>query len=302
MNLISVLLPVYNAGAPLRAAVESILTQTHREIELLLINDASTDTSRELIDEFARRDPRVRAIHHQTNQGLAATLNEGLAAARGQFVARMDQDDIALPERLATQAEFLFRQPRVAVVGAWVYNLGRTPAHDRLVRLPFTPTEIAARLPEANCLYHPVTMLRREVVLAAGGYRPDFKNAEDYDLWLRLSRDHPLANIPRPLLRYRLSTGGMTISRKWEQLRYVFLAQERHRTPAATLAELAARADARLAALDRQAYFDHVVEDCCRRLAELGFATDAADLLAKMRAELSPNTADRLAVHLRSRS
>jgi len=135
-------MPVYNGGPLLRDAIESILAQAAGELELILINDASGDGSRALIDEFARRDPRVRAIHHEKNHGLAATLNEALAAARGRLVARMDQDDIALPERLGLQADFMDRHPDVAVVGSWVYNLGVTPAHDRLVRLPFTPEQI----------------------------------------------------------------------------------------------------------------------------------------------------------------
>lgn len=298
MSVISVILPIYNAGPPLREAIESILTQTHRNLELLLLDDASTDGSASLIEEFARRDSRVRAIHHATNHGLSATLNEGLAAARGALVARMDQDDIALPARLAVQADYLNRTPRVAVVGSWVYNLGLTPAHDRLVRLPFSPAQVAECLPQANCLYHPTTMFRREIVLAAGGYRGDFRNAEDYELWLRLSRAHLLANIPRPLLRYRLSAGGMTIGRKWEQLRYVFIAQESHRTPEIAWAEIVARAEERLGQQNRQKYFDHVVEDVCRRLAQLGFRDDALTLSKKMRSEMSSEAAARLDVEL----
>ncbi|MBP7481699.1 MAG: glycosyltransferase [Lacunisphaera sp.] len=299
MSLVSVLMPVYNGGPLLRDAIESILAQAAGELELILINDASGDGSRALIDEFARRDPRVRAIHHEKNHGLAATLNEALAAARGRLVARMDQDDIALPERLGLQADFMDRHPDVAVVGSWVYNLGVTPAHDRLVRLPFTPEQIRDELPRHNCLYHPSTMLRREMVLAAGGYRQDFHNAEDYELWLRLSRSHPLANIPRPLLRYRLSTGGMTISRKWEQLRYVFLAQESHRDPSATRETLDQCVAARLAAQDRHAYFDHVVEDTCRSLLRLGFTSEAMDFSTRMRGELSADAARRLEAGLR---
>lgn len=286
MSLISVLMPVYNAGPSLGPAIASILSQTHRTIELLMIDDASTDSSWDIITQAAAADARVRAIRHERNRGLATTLNEGLEAARGDLIARMDQDDVALPERIAVQQEYLDAHPEVAVVGSWVYNMGRTPAHDRLVRLPFTPEQILLRLPESNCLYHPTTMLRRRLVLAEGGYRQEFKNAEDYDLWLRLSRRHSLANIPHPLLRYQLSTGGMTIGRKWEQLLHVYVAQELHRDEKAAWAEGMQRAQARLTRLDRHDYFEHVVTDTCVRLCRLGFADQAFELAGRMQREM----------------
>lgn len=300
MSLISVLMPVYNAGPSLGPAIASILAQTHREIELLVIDDASTDSSWDLITRAATADARVRAIRHERNHGLATTLNEGLEGARGDLIARMDQDDVALPERIAVQQEYLDAHPDVAVVGSWVYNMGRTPEHDRLVRLPFTPEQILLRLPESNCVYHPTTMLRRKLILAEGGYRPEFKNAEDYDLWLRLSRRHSLANIPRPLLRYQLSTGGMTIGRKWEQLLHVFVAQELYRDEKASWAEGMQRAQARLARLNRHDYFEHVVTDTCVRLCQLGFADRAFELAGRMQAEMRPAAWQRLQAQLRS--
>jgi hypothetical protein len=177
--------------------------------------------------------------------------------------------------------------------------MGREVALDRLVRLPFTDAEIRARLPSENCLYHPTVMLRRQPILELGGYRAEFKNAEDYDLWLRACRSHQLANIPRPLLRYRLSTGGMTIGRKWEQLRYVFLAQESHRDEAASWDVLEKCVAARLAGMDRQGYFDHVVEDVCRRLAQLGFEDEALTLVGRMCGELSAKAAGKLEQEIR---
>ena len=108
----------------------------------------------------------------------------------------MDSDDEALPQRLAKQVEFLDRCPDVAVVGSWVWNMGTTRAQDRLVRLPYTSKQIAQTLPRENCIYHPTVMMRRAEIIAAGGYSSNYPHAEDYELWLRLSRRFHLANIP----------------------------------------------------------------------------------------------------------
>ena len=220
----SVLLPVYNGGGYLQAAIESILTQDDPDFEFLIIDDCSPDGSAEVIRRYAAADNRIRAIFHDRNLGLAATLNEGLAEAGSELVARMDQDDEALPNRLSTQIRFMGSRPDVAVAGAFVYHMGRTPAYDRLVKLPVEHHEIVAALPKENCFYHPSVMLRKSSILSLGGYRPEYKNSEDYDLWLRTAKQHRLANIPVPLLRYRFSTGGMTLGRKWQQALFTHMA------------------------------------------------------------------------------
>ncbi len=126
-----------------------------------------------------------------------------------------------MPGRLRAQVEFMRSRPEIVLAGSFVYHMGADRSSDRLVELPMTPRQVAASLQRENCLYHPAVILRRSTVLAAGGYREEFRNAEDYELWLRLARRHDLANIAQPLLRYRFSVSGMTLGRKWEQLRYV---------------------------------------------------------------------------------
>lgn len=276
---VTVLLPVYNAGPPLEAAIDSLVRQNFADCEILIVDDCSTDSSLSIIRRSEARDPRIRVIAHETNRGLAATLNEGLSEARGQYVARMDQDDESLPERLATQAAFLDANPTCAVVGSYVYHMGATPARDRLVTLPVDAEAIAATLPKYNCMYHPATMLRRKAILELGGYREQFKNAEDYDLWLRVSRSVALANIPTPLLRYRFSTTGMTLSRKWQQLYFVYLAQAAHREPEAGFDELNRIAEAEIAATDRNQFFQTVLRGTLDELAALGMWRDASRLL-----------------------
>lgn len=271
----SVLLPVYNAGELLREAIESILAQDEPDFEFLIIEDRSTDGSAAIVRAFAERDARIRPIFHQSNAGLAATLNEGLRDARSDLVARMDQDDVALPNRLSTQIRFLRTRPQVAVAGSFVYHMGRTPQRDRLVPLPAEPEQIAETLPKRNCLYHPSVMLRRSAILALGGYRPEFRNAEDYDLWLRASRVYRLANIPVPLLRYRFSVSGMTLGKKWEQALYTQMAIVSHRCPEWSVERVREQAALEREALGKDAFLLGVARGTVEELLRLGQERDA---------------------------
>lgn len=284
---VTVLIPVYNGGATLRQAVDSILAQDVPDIELLVVDDSSRDDSPQIIDEYAARDTRVTAVHNQQNLGLAATLNLGLELARHELVARMDQDDEALPDRLSRQLAFMRDHPSVVAAGSFVYTMGRTRRNDRLVHVPVTPREVARTLPRQNCLYHPSVMLRSAPVLAVGGYRSEFRNAEDYDLWLRLSKHHDLANIPVPLLRYRLSPTGMTFARRWEQLYYATLAQVAFREPALPHTEAAEEAAALLADVDRRRFTELVTRGSVRELTSLGLRADAVRVLRASWRELS---------------
>jgi glycosyltransferase involved in cell wall biosynthesis len=291
---VSVLLPVYNGAATLREALDSILAQEGVELELLLIDDASRDESAEIIKAYAARDERVTAIWHEKNIGLAATLNEGLGVARHEFVARMDQDDVAMPGRLRAQVSFMRSRPDILLAGSFVFHMGADKSSDRLVELPTTPRQVAHKLQRENCLYHPAVILRRSPVIAAGGYREEFHNAEDYELWLRLARRHDLANIPEPLLRYRFSVSGMTLGRKWEQLRYVHLAQEIHREPGISLAEAERRADGRLQEVDRRWFMNQVASGTIDELMRLRLWRDGRRLATAFAREIGVAESARL--------
>ena len=242
---------------------------------MLIIDDCSTDGSAGVVRSFAGKDARIRPIFHQRNAGLASTLNEGLREARSEFVARMDQDDVALPGRLSTQVRFLGTHLQVAVAGSFVYHMGRTGRLDRLVRLPVEHEEIVDILPQRNCLYHPSVMLRRDAILALGGYRPEFHNAEDYDLWLRASRSYRLANIPVPLLRYRFSCTGMTLAKKWQQALYTQMAIVSHRSPEWSMEQVREQAAAELEKLDKDTFLLDVVCGTVEELLRLGHEEDA---------------------------
>lgn len=288
------LLPVYNGAATLAEAVDSILAQDAGDFELLLIDDASTDASPAIAHRYAHCDPRVRVVFHERNAGLAATLNEGLRLAGNELVLRMDQDDVSLPSRLRVQRSFMEMHPAVAVAGSWVFHMGGEPRFDRLVELPTTPRAVATRLQQENCLYHPSVAMRRSAVLALGGYRAAFRNAEDYELWLRVSHVHDLANVAEPLLRYRFSVDGMTLGRKWEQLYYVHLAQTVHRNASLELQEADVLARESLAQVGRRSFMSQVARGTVAELVALRHWRDSTRVAARFGREIGVGASAKL--------
>lgn len=227
--LITVLLPVYNGQAHLAEALDSVLAQTQRDLELLVVDDGSTDATPALLAQYAQADPRVR-VATQPNAGLVAALNHGLALARGRYVARMDADDVCRPERLARQATFLDQRPDVAACGSWAHVLGG-PAR-AVWRYPMSDADLRAQLVFETPFCHPAVMLRRETLTRHGlTYDPAFREAEDYALWARLAEHGALANLPEVLLEYRVhpaqkrQRGGAAVSAYADQVRRAQLAR-----------------------------------------------------------------------------
>lgn len=208
MPKISVILPVYNAEAFIADAVNSILTQSVQDFELILIDDASSDRTSELLAGMS--DPRIRLVRHDTNRGLVASLNEGLLLARGNFIARMDHDDIALPDRFARQLAFLERHHSIGVIGTGYRLIDSEGALGLSYSPPVTHEEISWAMSFLCPLAHPTVMARRELLIAHGGYSESAAYAEDYDLWERLSRQAKFANLSEPLLLLRKHEGNMT--------------------------------------------------------------------------------------------
>jgi glycosyltransferase involved in cell wall biosynthesis len=202
--LVSVLMPAYNARRYLAEAIESVLGQTWRDFELLVIDDGSTDDTAAIAKRYEARDPRIRVMT-RSNGGIGAALNAGLEAARGELIARMDSDDVCLPERFARQVEFLRQMPDCVLVGSRVMLIDSEGAS--LFEMEDVPTgheEIEALLLQARwSIVHPAVMMRREVVRQIGGYDNDVVPVEDHDLFLRLAEVGRLANLPEVLLRYR---------------------------------------------------------------------------------------------------
>lgn len=213
MPQVSVVMPVYNARPYLSDAIESVLGQVLGDFELIIVNDGSSDGSAEVIDRYAKADSRIVVVH-QANQGIVSALNNGISRARGPFLARMDSDDIAMPMRFAHQVGFLRDHPDYVLVGSRVQCIDRkrrVVAEDFLLN---SHEELEASLLRGcSPVAHPSVMIRREAVVAAGGYRREFQLAEDFDLWLRLLDVGRLYNLPEVLLKYRIHPTSLTSSR-----------------------------------------------------------------------------------------
>jgi Glycosyl transferase family 2 len=200
---VTVLMPVHNSSAYLPEAIESILAQTFGDFEFLIIDDGSTDGTWQILTEYGRRDARIRLARNQANIGLTRCLNDGLAQAQGDYIARMDGDDISLPERLARQVAFMEQHPPVGICGAWVQKIGRLG--QGMVRYPSDDVDIRCQLLFKDVLAHPAVIMRRMLFTQLGlAYDPAYRYAQDYDLWVRAAEHVALANIPRILLRYRM--------------------------------------------------------------------------------------------------
>jgi glycosyltransferase involved in cell wall biosynthesis len=179
---VTVLMPVYNGAPCLAEAIQSILRQTFTGFEFLIINDGSTDGSVAVIQGF--HDPRIRLVHNETNLGLVASLNKGLGLAQGEYIARMDADDISRPERLALQVNFMDTNPAVGVCGSWVQYFPK--AENSVWKLPRRTEEIRCLQFTTVGVAHPSIMLRRQLFANYGLlYDPRYRHIEDYELWGR---------------------------------------------------------------------------------------------------------------------
>jgi glycosyltransferase involved in cell wall biosynthesis len=199
---VTVLMPVYNGERYLREAIESILSQTFHDFEFLIINDASTDGSVEIINSYS--DPRIRLVHNKTNMGRCATPNKGLDLAKGEYLARMDCDDVCPSTRLEKQLIFLNAHPNVGVCGTWIKLFMGT---DLIIKYPLTHEEIKCHMILGSQLAGASAMFRKKVFLAHHLYYDvNYKLAEDYELWTRCAFATRLANIPEILYEYRWHT------------------------------------------------------------------------------------------------
>ena len=205
---VSVLMGVYNGGRLLDEAIASIVGQTYSSWELVVLDDASTDSSLEVARSWAQRDPRVRVVEHHVNRGLAVTLNDAFAVARGELLARMDADDVSLPRRLERQVEFLDARPDVAVVGSAAEIVDAQAIDLGTGHLFEEHEDIAANIYRTTPLIHPSVMMRRTFLESLGGYDVHLRRAQDADLWLRGYRRFRYHNLPEALIRCRIRDKG----------------------------------------------------------------------------------------------
>lgn len=208
--LVSIILPAYNAAQYLTEAVNSLLRQTMSDFELIVVDDCSQDRTPTILRQLARQDSRLIVIRNQQNLKLSGSLNVGIAAARGKYLARMDADDWSYPDRLAKQLALLESQPEVGICGGSmeVCNENLQPRGRRQYHL--TDREIRRHLFRYSPFCHPAVMIRTAALRQAGLYRGEFNPAEDYELYFRLGRVAAFANLPDTLIKYRVIPNSMT--------------------------------------------------------------------------------------------
>jgi glycosyltransferase involved in cell wall biosynthesis len=210
--LVSIVLPVYNAAPYLREALTSIARQTYRNLEVITVDDGSTDDSAAILDEFARKDGRFRIIGGG-HRGIVAALNAGLDAAHGDYIARMDADDSASRSRIAKQVRFMESRADIDLCSTWA-RLAHPTKH-YLYRSETAHEAIRCSLVFTCDIVHPTVMARRAVFDEPGArYDPAYEFAEDYELWTRLLRHHEMAILPIILLEYRGHEGSVQVAHK----------------------------------------------------------------------------------------
>lgn len=228
--VVSVSMVVCNVERFLAEAIESVLGQTLRNFEFVIVDFGSTDGTLGIVSSYAARDGRIR-LRQVSHCGLAEARNACCFLAQGKYLAIMDADDVALPERLAREVEFLEANPAVGAVGGaveWIDAAGASVDRNRVpmgvADRPLTQNkEIRSALLTYNPIWQPSVLMRTEAFAQVGGYRPAFAPSEDYDLWLRISEHFELANLDEVILKYRIHPSQVSVRKRTQQT-YGFLA------------------------------------------------------------------------------
>jgi len=213
---ITVLLPAYNATRFLPATMQSVLAQTHREFEFLIIDDGSTDGTLAMLNDWAARDSRIKVVSH-TNRGIARTLNDGMAIASGEWIARIDADDIMEPNRLERQIAFLQQNPDVVVASSLVKYINEHGDSIGQNSSYFTSREKIAEFKKNHWpigFHHPAAIFKKSVIQSLGGYRPEFVPAEDMDLWNRVvDAGYQVLVQGEHLTQYRIHASSVSVGK-----------------------------------------------------------------------------------------
>jgi glycosyltransferase involved in cell wall biosynthesis len=209
--LISIVMPIYNCAEYLSEALRSVLNQSFTDFEIIIIDDGSADEPEKIVRSF--NDARIR-WYQCDHAGLVHQLNFGLQQASGEFIARMDGDDVMIHHRLEVQIKFLRSNPSVGVLGSSYIAITQQGQRDRIYRFPLSDREIKDAFPVYNPISHPSVMYKRSLVLEVGGYREQYFTAEDFDLWLRLLDRTGFANIDEPLLLKREQNSSVTLQQQ----------------------------------------------------------------------------------------
>jgi len=212
--VITVLMSAYNAEKYLREAIESILNQTFKDFEFIIINDCSTDKTKKIIEEYANKDARIKLINNATNLGLTKSLNIGLEEARGEYVARLDADDVSLSERLEKQLEFMNKNRDITLTGAWAEIIDEEGKAKGFIKGETDETALYFKMIFSNQLVHSSILFNKDSIVAAGGYNEKYVYAQDYELYSRLLTNNRIANQSEVLIKLRTHNGSITRNEK----------------------------------------------------------------------------------------
>ncbi len=206
---VAVLMPVYNGEAFIAEAIDSILAQTFTDFNFYIINDGSTDDTVKIVESY--KDERIRLFSLDENSGISTALNEGIKLIEEPYIARMDADDIAVPDRLKLQVSFMDENTNICVSGG---NL-KIIAKEEIWRYPIAHEDIVSAMLFNNAMAHNAVIMRTNFVKSLNqAYRSEYKGMEDYDLWFRMASKGNLANIDKVLMHYRRSAKSVTIADK----------------------------------------------------------------------------------------
>lgn len=208
---VSVLMPVYNAEAYLAEAIDSIISQSFTDWELILVNDGSTDRSEEIILSY--KDPRIRYSQNTENRGIIYTRNLMIEMAQGEYIAFLDSDDISHPDRLIKQVSFLDSNLDYALCGTWGIMIDKNGSRIRKINMPSSNEEIKSSLLFINTFVQSSIMVRKDILIKHS-YDKNYPVAEDYELWCRLSKLYKLNNLPILLTKYRWHGDNISQSKK----------------------------------------------------------------------------------------
>jgi glycosyltransferase involved in cell wall biosynthesis len=229
MPFVSVVMPVYNADRFLAEAIESVLAQSYRNLELIVVDDGSTDRSLEIAQQLAERDPRVKVVRNERNLGIVRTRNRAFDEANpaSRYFAVLDSDDVCMPDRLTLQVAFLEGHPEHAIVGGNTLIIDENGVELGRRVYPSTHEALISVITRYNPIAQPTVTIRRSALQSVGRYDERYSRCQDYDLWLRMAARHKIANLDAFTLKYRISaTQGKRVKLR-DSLRFTLQIQRR---------------------------------------------------------------------------
>lgn len=200
---VSVVMPAFNAEKHIKTAIQSILSQTFANLELIIIDDGSNDSTGDIIAKFAQKDKRIIVLRNKINIGICKSLNKGIKQARGKYLARMDSDDWSFPDRLYKQFAFMKKHPKAVVCGGAIEVCDGSLKVMNQRRYPVSDKKIREKMLRINPFAHPAVIFKKDAVLKVGGYNEKLFTVEDYDLYFRLGKIGKFANLSSKVLKLR---------------------------------------------------------------------------------------------------